>query len=79
MSEPTITLNQSQAKLLIKELDHLEKIKKTLLMIIPESYFVKGSELWWAKSELEADEDKKAGRVTEVKTHKELDNFLNSL
>ncbi len=79
MNNQTITLDPIQTKLLVKELVHLEQIKKTLLKIIPESYITPGSDLWWAKSDLEALKDVKAGRVTKIKTHKELDRFLDSL
>lgn len=79
MNNQVITLNQTQAKLLVKELMRLEEIKKTLLKIIPESYLTPGSDLWWAKSDLEALEDAKNGNVTTIKTHKELDHYLDSL
>lgn len=79
MSGQAIILNPSQAKSLLKELAHLEHIKKVLLKIIPESYLITGSDSWWAKSDFEALEDIKEGRTTEIKTHKELDRFLDSI
>lgn len=79
MNNQAITLDPTQAKSLVKELVHLEQIRKTLLNIIPESYLTPGSELWWAKSNLEALEDIKEGRATEIKTHEELDRFLDSI
>lgn len=79
MKSQTITLDPEQSKLLAKELLHLEEIRRLLLTVIPESYLTPGSDLWWAKSDLEAREDIKNGRYTEVKTHEELDRFLNNL
>lgn len=79
MASQSITLNPTQAKLLVKELTHIEETRKMLLKVIPESYLTRGSDLWWAKSDLEALEDVKKGRYTEIKTHEELDRFLDTL
>jgi len=58
IANQTITLDAVSAKVLLKELEHLEEIRKTLLRIIPESFLSKGSDLWWDKSDLEALEDR---------------------
>lgn len=79
MKSQTITLDPEQSKLLAKELLHLEEIRRLLLTVIPESYLTPGSDLWWAKSDLEAREDIKKGRYTEIKTHEELDRYLDNL
>jgi hypothetical protein len=79
MNKQTITIDQAQAELLVTELAHLEKIRKLLLKVIPESYLKKGSDLWWAKSDLEALEDVKKGNYKQIKSHEELDKFLNTL
>lgn len=36
-------------------------------------------ELWWKKNDTGALVDVKEGRYTEIKTHEELDKFLDSL
>jgi hypothetical protein len=79
MKNQTITLNATQTKLLVQELTNLEKIRKTLLKIIPEFYLTPGSDLWWAKSDLEALEDIKNKRYKTISTHKDLDRFLDNL
>lgn len=79
MANHTITLDAVSAKLLIRELKHLEEIKKTILRIIPESLLSKGSELWWEKNNLEALEDFEKGKYATIKTHKQLDQFLDKL
>ncbi len=79
MADQTINLNQTQAKLLVKELDSIERIRKVLLDVIPESYLKPGSDLWWAKSIKEGKEDIEKGKYTVVKNKKELQNHLDSL
>ena len=79
MSNHAITLDASQAKLLVQELMHLEKVRKTLLRVIPETHLAHGSDLWWAKSDLDALDDIKEKRYKKVKTHEELDRYLDSL
>ncbi len=76
MANQTIALDAVSAKLLLQELEHLEEIKKTLLRIIPEPFFAKGSGLWWEKSDLEASEDIEKGRYAPIKSHQHLDRFL---
>lgn len=79
MANQAITLDAVSARLLVQELGRLEEIRKTLLKIIPESFLVKGSTLWWEKSDTEALEDAEKGRCTEIKTHEALDKFLDRL
>lgn len=79
MRNQTVVLTSTKAKILVAELNHLEKVKKTILRMIPASYLPEGSDLWWAKSDLEALVDIKEKRYKSVATHRELDQLLDSL
>lgn len=79
MKSQTVNLSSIKARILVEELNQLEKVKKTLLKLIPAAYLPEGSDLWWAKSDLEALDDVKNKRYKTVKNHKELDKLLDSL
>ena len=79
MASQVITLNTNQAKLLVDELYKLDEVKKNLLRIIPESYLKYGSDLWWQKSDLQAQEDINNRRFRTIKSHRGLDKYLDGL
>ncbi len=74
-----VTIDTNTAKKLVKELEHFEEFKKHVLMLLPEELIPYGSKLWWEKSELEATEDIKKGRVAELKSIDDLDKPLKEL
>ncbi|HUQ85222.1 MAG TPA: hypothetical protein VM077_02760 [Candidatus Limnocylindrales bacterium] len=73
------TIDTNTAKKLVKELEQFEEFKKHVLMLIPEEIIPYGSKLWWEKSELEATEDIKKGRVVSFNSTKEMEKYLDSL
>lgn len=73
------TIDTNTAKKLVRELEKFEEFKKQVLMLVPEEVIPYGSRLWWEKSELEATEDIKKGRVASFNSTKEMQKHLDSL
>lgn len=64
-------------------LDELEKLSKVIettrrkiIMALPANY---GSNLWWEQGHIEAQEDIKAGRVYELRSVNDLDEYSQKL
>ena len=67
------------AKKLIREIEQFEEVKRHVLKLIPDELVSYGSKLWWEKSELEADEDIKKGRLVSFKSAEAMQKHLDSL
>lgn len=59
-----MTIDTKTAESLLKEIEamgrSLKALRKKIIRFLPAKY---GSDLWWEKEELEADEDIRKGRV----------------
>lgn len=58
-----------KSDILLETLEALKKkglttVRNKLLLALPERFFKEGSDLWWEREELLADEDIKYGRVS---------------
>ena len=73
----TITIDTKTAENILEEIEavgqSLEVLRKKILKLLPAKY---GSDAWWEKAELEADEDIKAGRYT---TYTNVENLIKDL
>lgn len=81
MNKKTVTIRRD---ILLEALSELKKkglttVRNKLLLAIPLRFFKGGTHLWWERSDLEAREDIKYGRVTTIRSHKELDKFFKNL
>ncbi|HSW47695.1 MAG TPA: hypothetical protein VLG67_01320 [Candidatus Saccharimonadales bacterium] len=74
-----VTIDTNIAKKLVRELEKFEEFKKQVLMLVPEELIPYGSKLWWEKSELEATEDIKKGRIVTLKSIDDLDKPIEKL
>ena len=63
-NKSTVTIDAKTAETILREIEamrkSLEALRKKILKLFPAKY---GSDAWWEKSEHEADEDIKKGRV----------------
>lgn len=77
MVNRTQSIDESTILSLINELAVLSQaaknVREKLLKIVPAKY---GSDLWWEKSDKEANEQVKRGNYTTVKNEEELKKFL---
>lgn len=73
MSNHTTTIDSKTVKALFDEIEFyrrgLSNLRKKLLRSLPEKLFSYGGELWWEKSEIEADEDIKRGNISRKYTN----------
>ncbi len=75
----TTSLDTATAKKLIRELERFDEFKSQVLQLIPEEMIPYGSKLWWEKSEFEATEDIKKGRVVSFDSTKDMQKYLDTL
>ena len=55
----------------------VKELKMWLLKSLPDSFLKEGSELWWEREQLLADEDIKAGRVTKFENIDQMVKWLD--
>lgn len=72
----TVTLDIQTARTLAAELENLDRIKKVLLSAIPLHLLKEGSDLWWEKSDKEALEQIKKGKIVKFNSVEELEKHL---
>ena len=71
-----ITIDNTTAKKIVKELESLEALKASILNLLPEGIFSYGSKFWWEKEILAGEDDIKKGKY---KTYKNADLLIDDL
>jgi len=81
MSNHSVTVDSKAIKSILEEMEFYRRgianLRKKLLKILPEEMLSYGSDLWWEKSEFEADMDIKKGNIS--KKYAEMDELLTDL
>ncbi|OGE18344.1 hypothetical protein A2769_01505 [Candidatus Daviesbacteria bacterium RIFCSPHIGHO2_01_FULL_37_27] len=72
----SITIDNTTAKKIIKDLESFEILKASILNLLPEGVFSYGSKLWWEKETLVGEEEIKKGKY---KTYKNTHSLIDDL
>jgi len=79
-NKSAVTIDTRTAETLLKEIETIKKslevLKKKIIKLLPARY---GSDAWWEKAELEADEDIKKGRIAKLSSIQDLDKPIKEL